>query len=85
MSVRRDHRDQSHGSGQQRVGKKERNRSLKEERIKRRRNKSRERKGYKDGGTGRNMKHQEGGMTEEEKRGRERRRRRRKESLWRLR
>jgi hypothetical protein len=55
---------------------------LKEERNKSRDKKSRERRGYKDGGTGRNMKHQKGGMSKEEKRGRGRRR---KESLWRLR
>ncbi len=55
---------------------------MKEERTTRRRNKSRERRGYRDGGTGRNMKHQKGGMSKEEKRGRGRRR---KESLRRLR
>jgi hypothetical protein len=66
----------------QREGKKERNKRWREKRTKRRRKKSRDMKGYRDGGTGRNMKHQKGGISKEEKRGRGRRR---KESLWRLR
>ncbi len=61
--------------GEQREGKRERNRrELKGGEIRIEKGEA-----YKEGGTGRNMKH---GMSKEEKRGRGRRR---KESLWRLR